>query len=68
LAAGIHIPGKSIELATPSGWTFDGSMSDRFSFVPNEDVGERLKYLRTGAGLDVFLDTSTGKEVFKPSS
>lgn len=68
LAAGIHLPGKSIELATPSGWTFEGSMSHRFSFVPNEDVGERLKYLRTEGGLDVFLDTSTGKEVFKPSS
>ena len=65
-AAGIHLPGKSIDLATPNGWTFEGSISERFSFVPNEDVAVRLKYLRTEGGLDVFLDTSTGREVFKP--
>jgi hypothetical protein len=66
LAAGIHLSGESIELATPNGWTFEGSISERFSFVPNEDVAVRLKYLRTEGGLDVFLDTSTGREVFKP--
>jgi hypothetical protein len=68
VAAGVHFPGKSIDLATPNGWTFDGSISERFSFVPNEDVVEQLKYLRTERGLDVFLDTSTGREVLKPSS
>jgi hypothetical protein len=67
LAVGIHLP-ASIELATPNGWTFDGSISERFSFVPNEDVVEHLKYLRTESGLNVFRDTSTGREVFKPSS
>jgi hypothetical protein len=68
LAPGVHFPGISIDLATPGNWTFEGSLSERFSFVPNEDVGDRLKYLRTESGLDVFLDTSTGREVFKPSS
>jgi hypothetical protein len=68
LAAGVHFSGNTADLATPSGWTFEGSISERFSFVPNEDVGDRLKYLRTQSGLDVFLDTSTGREVFKPSS
>src|SRR6266446_2173444 len=65
LAAGIHLPEKSIDLATPDGWTFEGSISERFSFVTNENVGDRLKHLRTESGLDVFLDTSTGREVFK---
>jgi hypothetical protein len=68
LAAGIHLSGDSIDLATPNGWTFEGSISEQFSFVPNEDVGERLKYLRTEGGLDVFFDASTGREVFKSSS
>ena len=68
LAAGIHLSRQSIDLATPNGWTFEGSMSERFSFVPNEDVGERLKYLRTEGGLDVFLDATTGQEVCKPRS
>ncbi len=68
LAAGVHIPGRSTDLATPEGWTLQGSISQRFTFVPNENVGQRLKYLRTESGLDVFLDTSTGREVFKPRS
>jgi hypothetical protein len=68
LAAGIHLPGKDFDLATPKGWTFEGSISDRFSFVPNEDAGTRLRHLRTENGIDVFLDTSTGREVFKPKS
>jgi hypothetical protein len=68
LAAGVHFPRGRFDLATPHGWTFEGSISERFSFVPNEDVGERLRYLRTERELDVFLDTSTGREVFKPSS
>jgi hypothetical protein len=68
LAAGVHFPGKSINLATPNGWTFEGSISEQFSFVPTEDVEESLKYLRTESGLDVFLDTSTGREVFRPRS
>jgi hypothetical protein len=66
LAAGIHLPGESIDLATPNGWTFEGSISERVSFVLTEDVAVRLKYLRTERGLDVFLDTTTGREVFKP--
>ncbi len=68
VAAGVHLPGKSIDLGTPNGWIFEGSISERFSFVSNEDIGERLKYLRTEGGRDVFLDASTGREVFKPSS
>jgi len=53
-------------LATPVGWTFEGSLSERFVFVPNKGSMDRLKYLRTENGCDVFLDTSTGSEIFKP--
>jgi hypothetical protein len=65
VATGLHLPGLKSELATPIGWTYEGSLSERFSFVPNEDVQVRLKYLRTNDGIDVFLDTSTGREVYK---
>ena len=68
LAAGVHFPGNRIDLAAPRGWTFEGSLSQRFTFVSGEDIANRLKYLRTERGLDVFLDASTGREVFKPSS
>jgi hypothetical protein len=65
VAVGLHLPSDKVEVATPSGWTYEGSLSERFSFVPNEDVQGRLKYLRTDDGIDVFLDTSTGREVYK---
>jgi hypothetical protein len=66
MVAGPHVPGLEFDLAAPSGWTYEGSLSERFTFVPNEDVQERLEYKRTENGIDVFLDTSTGREVYKP--
>jgi hypothetical protein len=56
----------SSNLATPVGWTFEGSLSEHFIFVPNKKSMDRLKYLRSENGCDVFLDMSTGHEVFKP--
>jgi hypothetical protein len=63
IAAGVHFPGKSIDLATPPGWTFEGSLSERVGFVPSEQAADRLQFLRKGDGVDVFLDRDTGKEV-----
>lgn len=65
--SGIHLPGRKMDFATPEGWTFEESLSTEFSFVTNEDLKDRLKFLRTEGGLDVFLDATTGREVFKPS-
>jgi hypothetical protein len=64
IAAGVHLPGKSFDLATPPGWKFEESLSHRFCFVPNEQVEGRLVFLRNDSGVDVFLDRDTGKEVF----
>ena len=68
VAEGIHLPGRGLELSTPEGWTYEGSLSERFSFVPADDVQVRLKFLRTENGVDVFLDAVTGQEVFKPTN
>lgn len=64
IAAGIHMPAKGMALATPDGWTYDGSLSANFKFVENEDMQEKLKFLRHENGTDVYLDRSTGKEVY----
>lgn len=61
---GVHVPSASMELATPAGWRFEGSMSERFGFVPTEEQGGRLKLLRREAGVDVYLNLDTGEEVF----
>ena len=36
LAAGVHLPGKSMELAKPVGWRYEGSLSAKFTFVPTD--------------------------------
>ena len=42
VAVGLHLPSDKVEVATPSGWTYEGSLSERFSFVRNEAVQGRL--------------------------
>ena len=64
VAAGVHMPSKELSLATPIGWTYDGSLSAEFQFVSNEDMGDKLRFLRREAGKDVYLDLSTGREAF----
>jgi hypothetical protein len=34
IAAGVHLPAKQMDLATPAGWTYEGSFSEKFVFVP----------------------------------
>ena len=38
IAAGIHMPSKSMQLATPPQWTFKDSLSDKFQFVPDGEL------------------------------
>jgi len=64
IASGIHMRSTSMQLATPAGWQFEGSLSQRFGFVPSGQEDTRLKFLRSDGGVDVFLDLRTGKEVF----
>jgi hypothetical protein len=35
IAAGLHMQSKSMELATPVGWRFKDSLSEKFQFVPD---------------------------------
>ena len=51
-------------IAMPSGWKFDGSLSDRPGFVAGSTEGDRLKLLRHEGGVDVYLDLISGKEAF----
>ena len=51
-------------IITPEGWKFEGSLSAKHTFVPNESVDENLKFLRSEEGMDVFLNLKIGKEVY----
>jgi hypothetical protein len=37
IAAGLHMRGTTLTIATPAGWEFEGSLSRRFLFVPTGD-------------------------------
>ena len=54
----------SIELSTPDGWQYEGSLSQEFIFVSLKRKNECMKYLRMEGNLEVYLDKETGKEVY----
>jgi len=51
-------------LVTPAAWKYAGSMSQNNGFVDDDEAKKHLKFLRTDNGVDVYLDTRTGKELF----
>ena len=53
-----------LPLAITDGWTYDDSLSANFKFVGNDEISEKLKFLRHEDGTDVYLDLSRGKEVY----
>lgn len=64
IAAGIHMPSLSMTIATPNGWTYENSLSANSKFITAEEEQEKLKFLRHDNDMDVYLDLSTGKEVY----
>jgi hypothetical protein len=64
MGAGIHLRETSMDFAVPDNWQYEGSLSQKFTFVPTEELDRRLRFLRSENGVDVFLDTLTGKETF----
>lgn len=53
----------SDDLFTPEGWTFD--LSGELFTIPKEEVNKRLIFLNHENGLDVYLDTDSGKKVYQ---
>jgi hypothetical protein len=64
IAAGVHISSNGMTLVTPKGWVYERSLSANFTFVANEHIQERLKFLRREDGMDVYLDQTTEKELY----
>lgn len=55
---------KSSDVVTPPGWKYEGSLSSTFGFSPTEHAQKGLKFLRHENGLDVYLNSLTGKKVY----
>jgi len=56
--------GTERRLFYPEGWKYEGSLSQHFGFVPTGEEQKSLRFLRHEQGLDVYLNTLTGKEVY----
>jgi len=60
-----RLKGTSVaKIALPIGWTYPGSLSARFTFVPNASVPEMLEKVGHEDGVDVLRDRESGKRLF----
>lgn len=50
-------------LVTHPNWKFAGSLSEKCVTVPQGQVTDRMKYLRSEGSMSIFLDTQSGEEV-----
>ncbi|WP_225071372.1 hypothetical protein [Desulfuromonas sp. CSMB_57] len=57
-------PAPPMTLATPAGWQYEESLSANVRFVSADDLDENFKFLRHEPGVDVYLDVTTGQEVY----
>ena len=55
---------NSIQIAFPANWNYEHSLSKEFHFVSTEEMPSKMKLLRHEDGVDVYLDTETGKKGF----
>jgi tetratricopeptide (TPR) repeat protein len=59
------LEGKELnKVAFPQNWKYEGSLSDKPGFAKPENEGDHLQFLRRDENTDVYLDFTTGKEVF----
>lgn len=62
--AGIYTHGREMTFVTPDGWIYEESLSANFKFTANEDLKEELEFLHHEEGTDVYMNRSTGNEVY----
>ena len=59
------LEGKELnKVAFPKNWKYEGSLSEKPGFAKPENEGDHLQFLRRDGDMDVYLDFTTGKEVF----
>ena len=55
-------------VASPEGWKFAESLSHKHLFVPSEELRDKLILTREEGDLDVYVDPSSGEELFVASA
>jgi hypothetical protein len=59
-----HVGSTINVITTPDDWSFHGSLTASYGFVPSEAKDKSLRFLRRERGMDVYLNLMTGQEVF----
>ena len=63
--AAAQLTGSTLhQILMPEGWTYNGSLSQAYGFVPTGQIDKSPTFLRRSDGVDVYLNRLTGKEVF----
>jgi hypothetical protein len=65
--AAMLVGGSCKSLYTPSGWSYENSLSDKPTFVPSDAADTRLLHLGAEDGLDVYWDNEAQRKVYKPT-
>jgi hypothetical protein len=61
--------GDELDVSVPDGWSYETSMSSLARFIPQEEIEERLEFVRHDpSGMDVYRDRASGEELYLPCS
>jgi hypothetical protein len=52
------------QIVMPDRWTYESSLSSRFTFVDSDSFSKRMKLIRHDNSVDVYRDLNTEKEVY----
>jgi hypothetical protein len=63
-AAGLDGDPRTEPVGTPRGWSYEQSLSRDFGFVPEGRLKERLRFVGTTGGMDIYEDLETGRTVY----
>ncbi len=65
VAGALHILSDDLEVAVPDGWTYATSLSATARFITDDEIAERLEFVRHDAsGREVYRDRTTGEELY----
>jgi hypothetical protein len=61
----IHLPSGELELSVPDGWEYATSLSAAARFIADDEIDERLEFVRHDPSLgDIYRDLTTGEELY----
>lgn len=67
IAAARFAEDQSSQFFTPTGWCYDNSLTKTHRFIPSDEAGRTVKFVREHDGISEYIDLETGKPLFLPT-